>query len=303
MANIELRQLRHLVALGKLLSFTKAAKELGITQSALTRSIQAIEGMAQVRLFDRDRGRVALTEAGKAYLKRAANLLRDADDLDRMLQQTSVAEVGEVQFGITSAVARALLPDILTRELDDRPQLRTKILIRSPENVIELVQSEEIEFCVCGEQPVLPASLRATIIGTFPLSLLVRSGHPLLSSSGKLDLREYPLILSGQMSLSEHIPEIASPFVLSQPRIIMDEIGILAHIAASSDAIWLSTPYAMSDELQRGVLRELPLPSDLAMSFRVVMYSHNRRTLSPAARRLLNLMRNEMGRMMSSDPR
>ena len=54
----DLRQIRHLVTLGKELSFTKAAKELGITQPALTRSIQTIEDKAQVRLFDRDRGRI-----------------------------------------------------------------------------------------------------------------------------------------------------------------------------------------------------------------------------------------------------
>ena len=80
---MDLRQLRHAVTLGKLLNYTKAAQELGLTQSALSRSIQAIEERVQVRLFDRDRGGVRLTELGRLYIARANTLLREAEELDR----------------------------------------------------------------------------------------------------------------------------------------------------------------------------------------------------------------------------
>jgi DNA-binding transcriptional LysR family regulator len=53
--NMDLRRLRHVVILSKLQSYTRAAQELCITQSALSRSIQAIEKHAKVKLFDRDR--------------------------------------------------------------------------------------------------------------------------------------------------------------------------------------------------------------------------------------------------------
>lgn len=300
MVNIDLRQIRQLVTLAKLLSFTQAAKELGITQSALTRSIQTIEGRANVRLFDRDRGRVTLTEVGKAYVQRAANLLHEAEELDRFLDKSATADIGEVQFGITAAVARALMPEILTRELAEEWQVRSLIHVRSPESMITLVQGEEIEFCVCGEQPALPPSLRMTIVGAVPLALLVRPGHPLLDQPGELDFRRYPLILSGQMALSERVDAIVHPLRVAQPRVIIDEIGTLAHVAANSDAIWLSIPQAAADELQRGELKTLPLPEGLEPSFRIVLYSHDRRTLSPAARRIQDLMRAQLGRLTGS---
>ena len=50
--NMDLRRLKHVVVLAKLLSYTKAAEELCITQSALSRSIQALEKQANVKLFD-----------------------------------------------------------------------------------------------------------------------------------------------------------------------------------------------------------------------------------------------------------
>lgn len=297
----ELRQIRHLVTLGRLLSFTKAAKELGITQPALTRSIQTIEDRAQVRLFDRDRGRVTLTQVGRAYLKQAEGLLRVAEDLDRMLYQSAAGEIGDVEFAMTSAVARALMPTILAEDLRARPDLKSRIHILSPGRIIELVQSEEIEFCVCGELRDQPASLKTTHIGTFPLSLLVRAGHPLLDGFDDYDLTDYPLILSGQVSTSGRIAELARPLVLSPPTVVMDEIGSLVSIASKSDAIWLTIPNAAADAIHHGLLQELPLPNSMDLRFRAVMYSHNRRTLSPAAKRLLERMRDEAARIGAQD--
>jgi DNA-binding transcriptional LysR family regulator len=296
MMNTELRQVRHVVTLGKHLSFTRAAKALSITQSALTRSIQAIEEKAGTRLFDRDRGRVSLTEVGKAYLARAEALLQDAQDLDRLLGQTAVGDVGEVQFGITSAVARSLLPDVLLQELVYRPLLRSVALIRTPETMLEMVHNESLEFCICGEQPDPPAGLRTTTIGTLRLALLVRQGHPLPADRETLDLTGYPLLLSGQASDAARLSVLAHPFKLAPASIVIDDLGVLSHIVVNSDAIWISAPAATLTGLRSGLLRELPLPPRLNLNFRVMMYSHARRTLSPAARRLAELIRAQAAR-------
>jgi DNA-binding transcriptional LysR family regulator len=69
--NIDLRSLRYVVGLARQLSFTKAADELGVSQSALSRSIQQVERRSAARLFDRDRGGVYLTAVGR-LLERAA---------------------------------------------------------------------------------------------------------------------------------------------------------------------------------------------------------------------------------------
>lgn len=299
MMNTELRHIRHVVTLGKHLSFTQAAKELGITQSALTRSIQAIEEKAQARLFDRDRGRVSLTEVGKAYFKRAEALLQEADDLDRLLHETAVGEIGEVHFGMTSSTARALLPEILVQELHHRPRLREMIHIQATDVLLRSIQSEELEFCVCAEQPALPESLRMTIIGTMPLSLLVRPEHPLPSDTPVLDLTAYPLLMSSQPNTGNRVAELVSPARLAPPSVIIDDIGVLAHVTTNSDAIWLTAPVAIPTAMRQGLFRELTLPRSLQMRFRVVMYSHERRSLSPPARRMVDMMRAQAAKWSS----
>lgn len=300
MRNAELRQIRHVVTLGKHLSFTKAAKDLGITQSALTRSIQAIEEKGQVRLFDRDRGGVRATEVGKAYLAKASDLLREAEELNRMLHQTAAAETGEVAFGIEPVIARALMPQLLAKELVERPGLRSRVSVRSADSLLKLVLSEEIEFCICAERAEPPPSLRASIIGSLPLSLLVRPLHPLLAGWNGFEAGRFPLIVSGYIGRAERIPELVRRLVSWPPQIVIDDFGILAIIAANSDAIWLASTHAAADELRHGMLTELRLPDGKHLGhYRTVMYSHYRRSLSPAAKRIVDLMRMEMGRFKS----
>src|SRR5262249_54426876 len=102
---MEIRSLRHVAALARLRSFTKAADELGLTQPTLSRSIQGIERAAKVRLFDRDRGGARLTPVGRFFAERAVSLLRDADDLERLMERVAGGSEGEVAFGMAPLLA------------------------------------------------------------------------------------------------------------------------------------------------------------------------------------------------------
>ena len=73
--NIDLRQLRHVLALDQYRNFARAASALGLTQPALSRSIQALEKSIGGRLFDRDRTRVEPTPVGERLIAEARPLL------------------------------------------------------------------------------------------------------------------------------------------------------------------------------------------------------------------------------------
>ena len=75
---LSLRSLNHLVTLADRLHFARAAEELGLSQSALSRSIASLENQLGMRLFDRDRSGVTLTPQGRMASKRAMVLLADA---------------------------------------------------------------------------------------------------------------------------------------------------------------------------------------------------------------------------------
>ena len=301
--NIDLRSCRHVVVLSRVLSYTKAAQELCLTQSALTRSIQAVERRANARLFDRHRGGVYLTSVGRAFVERASALLRDADDLERLLDRASDADIGEVSFGMGPLAAQALLPAVLPRIFASKPDLRTHVLVRNTETLLPAVVQGTIEFFISPEGPV-PASapLKNTSLGWIPMSLLVRDGHPLLDVARGKEAGSYPLISPGPVSLNESWPRYCRPH-LSGPLHVIEDYGVASRITANTEAIWLSSTYAAVAEIQAGLLREIPVPrGQRPLRFRLMLYSLDRRSLSPAALMLRGLFQERIAMLAAGTP-
>src|SRR5262245_51922967 len=114
---IDLRSLRYLVALARRLNFARAAEDLGLSQPALTRTIQNLERRFGVRLFDRDRSGVRLTAEGRTMIDAAAVLLANAEDLEKLWERTAKGREGVVRFGMAPLPAHALLaPTLLERQ-------------------------------------------------------------------------------------------------------------------------------------------------------------------------------------------
>ncbi len=210
--NIDLRSLRHVVVLSRLLNYTKAAQELCITQSALSRSIQFIERDAKVKLFDRDRGGVHLTTVGRDFVERAVQLLRDADDLNQILRRSASAEIGEIAFGLGPLTAQALLPSVLPELFAIKPELRTHVMVRHVEALLPALMEEEIEFIITAESDVMKSTaLKSEFIGWLPMSLIVRAAHPLLNNSQRQQQLHFPLLSPGHFSNIDKWPAYFRP--------------------------------------------------------------------------------------------
>jgi DNA-binding transcriptional LysR family regulator len=274
---LDLRSLRHLVVLARHLNYVRAAEELGITQPTLSRSIQALERHLGVRLFDRDRGGVSLTPQGRAISERAGFLLADAADLEQHSRLSAAGQAGRLRFGMTPMPARALLPALLSERLREAPLVTNEVVVRDVEALWTMLTSGEIEFFVGSEAPPSDRSpLRTELLGRFPLSLIVRAGHPLLGRGG--GERRFPLVRSSWAGLS--IPDAFQLHVLGAANIIED-FAALASATAMTDALWLSTAFAVQTEIRDGRLVEFVRAKE---RIDVVTYSLARRSLTPLAR-------------------
>lgn len=286
---MNLRDLTRVVTLARTLSYKAAAEQLGISQSVLTRSIQDVEGRAKVRLFDRDRAGVHLTPVGVAFVERASALLSDADELDRMLERAAGGREGRLAIGMAPLTASALLPSPLAELLTASLDLQVYVAVRRAEALLPLLLNEEVELVICAEgalQESVP--LRSTLLGQFPLSLLVRHGHPLLDGDGARG-RKFPVISANSFELNASFPPFFWSYVEGAPRMIVENYDSLARITEMSDAIWVSSSISATEFLADGRLVELPPPKGLdAPPVRLRAYGLERRSTSPAAARLLD---------------
>lgn len=294
---LQLRNLHHLVTLARRLNFARAAEDLGITQSALSRSIQALERELGMRLFDRDRIGVSPTPQGRLAVERAAVLLADADDLERQLARSAKAEAGHVRFGMTPMPARALLPPVLAERLGTAPEVTNDVVVRDAHALWAQLVAGDIEFFITNEGFVFEAAMpRVETLGHFPISLFVRAGHPLLT--GDCPGMRFPVVRASWSGLP--LPADIQDRMLG-PANVVEDFGALAAITIASDAIWFSSTYSLLAELAAGQLCELPRPDgDDPREVRILMYSLERRSQSPWARSLKQLLRRQIALLASN---
>jgi DNA-binding transcriptional LysR family regulator len=173
MTAIELRHLRAFVAVADDLHFGRMAERLELSQSAVSRTIVDLEGIAGTRLLDRSQHTVGLTGAGRALLPVARGLL---GELDEALRHAREPEARTPVLGILGSSGHAYLPD-LQGELAIRgaPDLRVR-QIGLEEGFEPLGTGVDV-----GIYPlplVAPAGLEFAVLGHSNPYVAVKAGHP-----------------------------------------------------------------------------------------------------------------------------
>lgn len=112
---MNLNQLRYFVSVAENSSFTKAAVQHFISQTAITQQMHALEEAIGTSLFDRNRRPVSLTPAGKVFLKEAREILGRMDTALSRTREASTGLEGELRLGYTKGYEHSDLPKYLRR--------------------------------------------------------------------------------------------------------------------------------------------------------------------------------------------
>jgi len=125
---ISLRQLHHATVLARRGNFHQAAIELGLTQPALTRSIQALEAATGITLFDRLPGGVEPTSAGETLLRKAVTILGETHELEREMALLVGLESGCPTVATGAYPAHQLMPRAVAAWSGKHPRLRCRMV-------------------------------------------------------------------------------------------------------------------------------------------------------------------------------
>lgn len=196
---MDLRQLRHFLALARHLNFTRAAEAACITQSAFSRSIQGLESELGGPLVERGNRGVILTAKGEALRVRASRLLDDASSLRNEMAASPSTPASQLSFGAGPLVAARLVPEALAAFVADFAHTALDVRIGKPSELLELLDNGTISFLI--------ADLRHMEIGTRYLvkplrfrrfGMVCRTAHPLLRQTGLRfgQLVDYPRVSS-----------------------------------------------------------------------------------------------------------
>lgn len=274
---MELTRLRHILAVARTGSFSRAAEEERITQPALSRSIAAFEQRYGVLLFDRGRGGVHPTPAGSLVIEQARKLLVASTDLERSLRLYGTGEAGRVAFGIGPLMASLLLPRLGESLLRARPGLQIATIVRTPDQLLPELLSDRIDMIIGnGWQMSNVPGTETHVLATLPLAMMVRTGHPLAGRSGLTtsDLSDFPVASP---------VELPGSFGATGGGFVCDNYHILRDVVLRTNCVWLSSAVFVSPELKAGLLVELSLTTASPMESDICLIIRRGRTRSPAA--------------------
>ncbi len=258
--SLEVRRMRHVIALADHGSFARAATVLGLSQSALSRSIQSVERDVGSRLFVRTASGVELTDGGRVLVARIRQIVQLTEDLDRDLTSERGLHSGHVHVGAGPYPAQSVLADALARFIAAHPRVIVRVTMRDWDELLRRLRAREIEFFV-GETSTFGAENDLDIeqLDVHPMLICARRGHPLASLAPVTfsDGLAFPYV-----SVSRIPPRILEPIRAAQrrlpdataahrvfPALEFNSIDAVKQVVLGSDALMVAPPTCVADEL------------------------------------------------------
>jgi DNA-binding transcriptional LysR family regulator len=180
---VELRLWRQFVAVAETLHFGRAAVRLHMTQPPLTQAIAQLERLLEVRLFERTKRSVQLTEAGAALLPQARDLLARAQALPAQARAVADGEAGRLRLGFVSTAGFTLLPGWVRGFRAEHPRVQLELVEATGDVQLPALEQGDLDAGFLLHSPgFAPAHLEHLRVQVEPLVLAIPEQHPLATA-------------------------------------------------------------------------------------------------------------------------
>lgn len=143
---MELRHLKYLLALGKELHFAKAAEKLFITQPALSKQIQQLEGELGTKLLNRTKRSVSLTPAGKYLMDEADYIINHLDRVVDATKRKGEGEEGEIRIGFVGSAMQNIIPELLEQMSKVHPNVHASLDELDNKDQLEAITRDKLDI-------------------------------------------------------------------------------------------------------------------------------------------------------------
>lgn len=176
---MEMRQLRYFIAVAEELHFGRAAERVNICQPPLSQQIKNLEEELGARLFDRTRKSVSLTEAGRAFLCDAREILLRIDEAKNRVQRISIGQEGEIFLGVVPSAMDTFLPEAIGAFRLERPRVTIKLSEMGTLELLEALRASRVDMGIMRLFEQDSAGLNRETILREPYVLAIPREHPL----------------------------------------------------------------------------------------------------------------------------
>jgi len=259
---LDSRQLRAFATLSQTGSFTLAAKDLFLSQSAVSHSMKALEREVGCRLFDRLGKKVVLTQAGEQLLRHVERILNEMSLARASLKHLQEWGRPRLRLGASATACQYILPAIISELQREHPNGMLSIEPADTESAVELMESNNVDLSVTL-RPRRQENLSFVPLFTDEMSFLVGASHPWARERHveRADVARQNYVLYNKNSYTFHL--IESYF--RQEEMVLNTVIHLGSMDAIKQLVKLGlgisilAPWIASAELAEGSLVRLPL--------------------------------------------
>ena len=298
---IELRLIRHALALGQYGNFARAAEALHLTQPSLSRSIAALEQQLGVPLFDRTRQGVLPTAFGRVLLERGEAMLGREADMRREIGLLAALQTGTLIISVAPYVGEEQLARAIAQVSAAHPRLQIECRSLHPAEVVRQVLAEQADLGISN----LAGLDREERLAVEPLPaqrtyLACRPGHPLTQEADPSLARalQFPVVTTRLRGEQAALALRRGGTTTAQdaygedytPQVLVNSIAMARLVAQKSDMVVPGTAEMLADDVAAGRLVRLSCTAPAMRTNNGLLYLRDR-TLAPAVRVFIQALR------------
>ncbi len=198
---MELHQLRYFVAVVENGTFSRAAERVHVAQPSLSQQVRKLEDELGQPLFNRLGRSVELTDGGRQLLTRAREILRQVDDTQRQLQESSSGEAATLTVGALPMIAPYFLPPVMERFHREQPNVTLCLQEELTTRLVQEVIDGQLDFAIVA-LPINDPRLREEDLFAEPFYVVLPRDHRLAKRKAPVtfkDLKNEAFILLHDM--------------------------------------------------------------------------------------------------------
>jgi len=143
-------QLNYVLAVAEHLNFTVAAEKCFVTQPTLSMQIQKLEEELEIRIFDRNKKPIQLTEVGKKIVEQAKSIVNEADRIKDIVEQQKGFIGGDFKIGIIPTIMPTLLPMFLKNFIRKYPKINLIVEEHTTDEIISRLQKGQLDAAIAA---------------------------------------------------------------------------------------------------------------------------------------------------------
>lgn len=290
---MEIRNVISFIKVAELNSFSKAAAELGYTQSNVTTQIKQLENELNTILFDRIGRSVSLTSAGKTFMKYALQITAAVTNARQELSYSAIPS-GELRVGLLESLCITYLPQIIKRYHEKYPLVNTIIKIGTYGELTTMLNSNTIDLLWTFDTHINSDLWIKELEYANPICVIAPKSHSLCNKHTLhlSDLSSETFIFTESSCSYRHTFE---ELLLSKklPFHTFMEIGnteIIKKFVVSGICLSILPQFSITNELQAQLLHPLNI-IDFQLDMYGQVFYHKNKCVTPAMKAFIDLVK------------